>query len=66
MYFGGFYDHFSWDKSKRFSVERYKKVSLYGKNHKAEQLPISERYWTLGIFHNRNPLNLDSDLDSLD
>ena len=47
-------------------MERYKKVSLYGKNHKAEQLPISERYWTLGVFHNRNPLNLDSDLDSLD
>ena len=24
-----------------------KKVSIYGQNHEVEQLPISERYWTL-------------------
>ena len=29
------------------SLEMCKKASIYGQNHKAEQLPNSERYWTL-------------------
>ena len=29
------------------SLEMCEKVSVYGQNHKAEQLPNSERYWTL-------------------
>ena len=29
------------------SLEMCEKVSAYGQNHKAEQLPNNERYWTL-------------------
>ena len=38
-----------------------KKVSMYGQNHRAEQLPIIERYWTLLTKENLSGVILNRD-----
>ena len=50
MYFGVFFMvriTFVEIRVKAFPWKCVEKASIYGQNHGAEQLPISERYWTL-------------------